>query len=84
MKIIVNGKVVEYNLLLNDKFKGINVDLVDGFNTIEFIALNGGCIPQYGPTLVSDEAGKVLHNNKWNLSTGSTASMVVVKEVVNP
>ena len=77
----MNGQVVEYNMLLSGSFKGINVDLVDGFNRLDFEALNQGSSgPNTAQVVVTDEAGKVLHNNRWNLSTGSKASLIVVKE----
>ncbi|MGD1945809.1 MAG: hypothetical protein ACFB0A_06020 [Croceivirga sp.] len=81
VKIYVNGNVVEYNLLLSGAFKGINVDLLEGFNRLDFEALNQGSSgPNTAQVVVTDEAGKVLHNNRWNLSTGSKASLIVVKE----
>jgi len=81
VKIYVNGEVVEFNMLLSGTFKGINIDLVDGFNRLDFEALNEGSSgPNTAQVMVTDEAGKVLHNNRWNLSTGSKASLIVVKE----
>lgn len=81
VKIYVNGEVVEYNMMLSGAFKGINVDLVEGFNRLDFEALNQGSSgPNTAQVVVTDEAGKVLHNNRWNLSTGSKASLIVVKE----
>ncbi len=81
VKIYLNGEVVEYNMLLSGAFKGVNVDLAEGFNRLDFEALNQGSSgPNTAQIVVTDEAGKVLHNNKWNLSTGSKASLIVVKE----
>ncbi|NJB36748.1 MULTISPECIES: hypothetical protein [Flavobacteriaceae] len=81
VKVLVNDQVVEYNLLLSGSFKGVNVDLVEGFNKIEFVALNQGSSgPNTAQVVVTDAEGKVLHNNRWNLSTGSTATLIVVKE----
>lgn len=81
IKIYVNGEVAEYNLLLTGSFKGINVDLVPGFNRIEFEALNQGSSgPNTAQVVVANEKGEVIHNNKWNLSTGSKASLIIVKE----
>ena len=81
VKIYVNGEVVEYNLLLSGAFKGINIDLIEGFNRLDFEALNQGSSgPNTAQVVVTDEAGKVLHNNRWNLSTGSKASLIMVKE----
>lgn len=81
VKIYVNGYVVEHNMLLSGSFKGINIDLVEGFNRLDFEALNQGSSgPNTAQVVVTDESGKVLHNNRWNLSTGSKASLIVVKE----
>lgn len=81
VKIYFNGHVVEYNMLLAGSFKGINIDLVEGFNRLDFEALNQGSSgPNTAQVVVTDEKGKVLHNNRWNLSTGSKASLIVVKE----
>lgn len=81
IKIYVNGEVVEFNLLLSGSFKGVNVDLVEGFNHIEFEALNQGSSgPNTAQVMVTDDKGTVIHNNRWNLSTGSRANLVVVKE----
>lgn len=81
IKIYVNGEVAEYNLLLDGSFKGINLDLVKGFNRIEFEALNQGSSgPNTAQVVVTDDKGVVIHNNRWNLSTGSKASLIIVKE----
>lgn len=84
IKIYVNGQVAEYNLLLDGSFKGINLDLVKGFNRIEFEALNQGSSgPNTAQVVVTDDKGVVIHNNRWNLSTGSRASLIIVKEEDN-
>nr|WP_298996954.1 hypothetical protein [uncultured Allomuricauda sp.] len=81
VKIYLNGEVVEANILLSGSFKGVNIDLVKGFNRIDFEALNQGSSgPNTAQVVVADEKGVVIHNNKWNLSTGSKASLIIVKE----
>ena len=40
--IIVNDQIVEYNVLLSGRFIKLDIPLKDGFNTIEFKALNQG------------------------------------------
>lgn len=81
IKIYVNGEVVEHNLLLDGSFKGINVDLVKGFNRIEFEALNQGSSgPNTAQVVVVGEKGEMIHDNRWNLSTGSRASLIIVKD----
>ena len=81
IKIYLNGEIIEYNMLLTGSFKGVNVDLVQGFNRIEFEALNQGSSgPNTAQVVVADDKGQVIHNNRWNLSTGSRASLIIVKE----
>ena len=81
IKIYLNGEVVEYNLLLTGSFKGINIDLTQGFNRIEFEALNQGSSgPNTAQVVVTNDKGEVIHNNRWNLSTGSKASLIIIKE----
>ncbi|WP_435623640.1 hypothetical protein [Flagellimonas sp.] len=81
VKIYLNGEVIEPNILLSGSFKGVNIDLAKGFNRIDFEALNQGSSgPNTAQVVVADEKGEVIHNNKWNLSTGSKASLIVVKE----
>lgn len=81
VKIYLNGEVVEYNLMLAGTFKGVNIDLVKGFNRIDFEALNQGSSgPNTAQIVVTDSEGNIIHNNRWNLSTGSKASLIVVRE----
>lgn len=81
VKILLNGEVIEHNILLSGSFKGINIDLIKGFNRLDFVALNQGSSgPNTAQVVVTDDKGEVIHNNRWNLSTGSTASLIVVKE----
>ena len=81
VKITVNGGEVEPKLFLTGAFKGVNVDLQKGFNRIEFEALNeGSSSPNTAQVNVYDDVGKLIYANQWNLSTGSKATFVVVKE----
>lgn len=81
VKIWVNEVVVEPNLLLTGGFRGINVDLQSGFNKIEFEALNhGSAAPNTAQVDVYDDKGNLLYSNKWLLSTGSKATLIVTKD----
>ncbi|MEO9512492.1 MAG: hypothetical protein ABJN84_09540 [Flavobacteriaceae bacterium] len=81
VKIYLNGEVVEANILLSNSFKGVNIDLIEGFNRLDFEALNQGSSgPNTAQVVIADEKGEIIHNNRWNLSTGSKASLIVVKE----
>lgn len=81
VKIYVNDVVVEHNILLTGSFKGININLETGFNRLDFEALNQGTSgPNTAQVDVYDENGVRIHSKKWLLSTGSKASLIVVKE----
>lgn len=81
VRIHVNGRVAEHNILLTGAYKGINVELDRGFNRLEFEALNQGSTgPNTAQIDVYDEKGQLLYSNKWLLSTGSKASLIIVKE----
>ena len=78
--ILVNEVVVEYNALLSGRFQRLNVELKDGFNAIEFKALNQGYAGlNTAQLLVLDENGEAIKNQSWYLATGSTAKIIVVK-----
>lgn len=81
VKIYMNDQVVEANLLLTGAFKGINVDLQPGFNRLDFEALNhGSSAPNTAQVDVYDETGNLIYSNKWLLSSGSKATLIVTKE----
>jgi hypothetical protein len=76
-----NGKVVHNNFYLTGGFKGVNIDLEKGFNTIVFQALNQGATgPNTAQVGVYDEKGTLLKEGIWTLSTGSKGTLIVVRE----
>ena len=81
VRIFVNGVVAEPNILLTGAFKGINLELEKGFNRLDFEALNQGSTgPNTAQVDVYDDNGKLIYSNKWLLSTGSKATLIIVKE----
>jgi len=81
VKITVNDRVVDANVLLTGSFKGVNVDLEKGFNRLDFEALNEGTSsPNTAQVDVYDDMGQLIYSNKWLLSSGSTATLIVTKE----
>ncbi|MET6989205.1 hypothetical protein [Sediminicola arcticus] len=81
VKIMANDEIVEPNLFLTASFKGINVDLNKGFNRLDFEALNQGSSgPNTAQVDVYDDKGNLIYSNRWNLSTGSKASLIIVKD----
>ncbi|NNE78230.1 MAG: hypothetical protein HKN31_14300 [Pricia sp.] len=81
VKIYVNDKVADPNILLTGAFKGINVDLEKGFNRLDFEALNVGSSPPNTAQIdVYDDQGQLIYSNKWLLSTGSKATLIITKD----
>lgn len=81
VRILFNDREVEANVLLEQRFKRLNVDLMSGFNKIEFIALNqGDSGPNTAEVRVYDDQGGLIMANQWNLATGTKATLIVVKE----
>ena len=81
IKILHNDKVVQPNVLLVERFKGLNIELIPGFNKIDFIALNQGTSgPNTAEVRVYDENGNMTAANQWNLATGVRATYILIKE----
>lgn len=81
IRVRVNGVVIHNSITLGSNWTPILVTLDKGFNTIEFEALNQGSSgPNTAAFSVIDEMGKIINSNRWNLLTGSKASLIVVKE----
>ncbi len=81
VSILVNDIVVVKNLTLDSSFRGINLKLEDGFNKIDFIALNQGTSgPNTAELRIYDDNEKLISSNQWNLSTGSKATLIIVKK----
>ena len=57
------------------------IDISEGFNKIDFVALNQGTSgPNTAAFSVFDDSGRLITSNEWNLTTGIKASIVVIKE----
>ena len=81
IRIMLNDKEVVSRVLLQERFKSIAIDLVMGFNKIDFIALNQGASgPNTAEVRVFDDNGKLVGSNRWNLATGVKATYIIVKE----
>lgn len=80
IRVFVNGDMVIANVMLEADFKGFDLPLEDGFNKIEFEALNQGTSgPNTAQMQIRDELGNVLATYEWNLLTGNKATAIVVK-----
>ena len=81
IRLMINGAVIHPNISLSAVFYVVDVDLEEGYNNIDFIALNEGeSSPNTAQLIVLDEFGKQLSNKKWLISTGYKAKLVVFKK----
>jgi len=66
--------------MLDSSFSGFKLPLISGFNKIDFTALNQGSTgPNTAELRVFDDKNQMISSNQWNLSTGGTATFIVVK-----
>lgn len=81
VRILHNDKVIQPNVLLLERFVGLTIELVPGFNKIDFVALNQGTSgPNTAEVRVYDENGDMTAANQWNLAKGVRATYILVKE----
>ena len=81
VQIRFNDDIIYPNILLTQRYKKMDVKLMDGFNKIDFVALNQGeSGPNTAEVRVYDDDGNVMMSNLWNLATGSKATFIVVKQ----
>lgn len=81
VQILINDAVVKNNLLLTSSYRRVEVNLVDGKNTVDIIALNqGDSGPNTAEFVVYDDKGNVISSKEWNLLTGVKATIVFNNE----
>ena len=80
VQIFVNGALVARSVNLHAGYQPILVNLQDGFNSIQFVALNQGSSgPNTAELRVLSEKGEQLAKKEWNLLTGAKAELIVDK-----
>jgi hypothetical protein len=81
IKLMLNNAVIHPNITLKGDFFIIDIDLKEGLNTINFIALNEGLSsPNTAQLKVYDANGNLIGSNKWLIRTGFKASLTIIKE----
>lgn len=81
ISILVNDKVMYRRVFLEGSFRGVELKLENGFNKIDFLALNEGeSSPNTAEFRVYDDQGLLVSSNQWNLATGFKATIIIVKE----
>lgn len=81
VRLYVNDRPVIDDILLESAPKELYIDLGEGFNKLDFVALNQGTSgPNTAAFSVYDDSGNLITSNEWNLTTGVKASIIVIKE----
>ncbi len=81
IRVYVNDEIVVSQARLEGSFKGFDVKLQDGFNKVDFQAINQGSSgPNTAQLNIYDNIGNLLASYEWNLLTGNKATAIVVKQ----
>lgn len=81
VQILINGIIIKHNLVLTNSYRRVEVDLADGKNIVEIVALNqGDSGPNTAEFVVYDDKGNVISSKEWNLLTGVKATIIFNNE----
>lgn len=82
LRIYQNATIVREQVFLGDSFTDIKILLGEGFNKLDFEALNTGTSGgNTAEIIIIDDHKKVLSKNYWdNLATGFKGTILLVKE----
>lgn len=81
VRVLVNGEVVIPAFTLLNSYKPLRIRLMDGFNNIEFEAMNQGTSgPNTAMFMIYDDNEKLLMREEWGLCTGFKGRVMIVKE----
>lgn len=80
IKVFLNEQVVSTNIGLKGNYFVIYLTLEPGYNRIDFMALNQGLSgPNTAEFKVYDQHGTLISDKEWNLATGQTATLGIIK-----
>lgn len=81
IRIYVNNVVTLPRVILRADFQSFDFKLQEGFNIIDFEALNDGSSPPNTAEFkIHDDTGKLLYTKEWNIAAGFKASLLIVKK----
>lgn len=83
VQIVLNGIITELNVLLESHYKTYYINLTEGDNLLDIIALNQGLDgPNTADFSIYDSNGRLITSNEWDLKTGVAAKFLI--EYVKP
>jgi hypothetical protein len=81
IKLMLNKAIIHPNITLRNSAYIIDIELKEGLNTIQFIALNeGSSSPNTAQLKVYNESDNLIGSGEWLLTTGHKASLIVLRE----
>ena len=81
IRVYLNDKVVDYEVVLDGDFKGFEIKLEKGINKIDFEALNEGFAPPNTAEFqVYDDKGGIISASQWNLGTDFKGTLILMKD----
>ncbi|MFD2726040.1 hypothetical protein [Hyunsoonleella rubra] len=81
LHIMVNDDIIASNIYLQGGYKGLKLDLVEGLNRIDFIAVNTGASgPNTAEYKIVDDKLKVISRKVWALEKGIKVTIIILKE----
>ena len=81
LRVLVDDDVIKSNVGLTQGFSGFRLELKEGFNKIEFYAINeGSMIPNTAHYRIMDEWSHIITDKIWALSANVKVTVIIVKE----
>lgn len=80
IQIYLNNSVVSTNIGLKGNYFVVYLNLEEGYNRIDFQALNQGYAgPNTAEVIVYDANGNIISAKEWQLATGENATLGIIK-----
>ncbi|WP_282136874.1 hypothetical protein [Seonamhaeicola maritimus] len=81
IRVSVNDEILEYRVGLINAFRGFKIELKEGVNKIEFLALNEGyALPNTAHFRVVDDNNNIIAADMWALSINVKGTVNIIKE----
>ena len=81
IQIFLNNSVVSFNIGLKGNYFVVYLNLEEGYNRLDFQALNQGYSgPNTAEMIVYDANGNIISSKEWRLATGETATLGIIKK----
>ena len=81
IKIFINEKPLPHNIVLKGSRFVVYLNLNEGYNRIDFQAMNQGLSgPNTAELLLFDTNNNLISSKEWNLQTGEIATLGIIKK----